>query len=72
MASANLEFRFRQVWRTVNDGTSDVRVLALQLWVPAEEWFHHDWKKNGGYWEDIEISMTEPEDNPAYDNSEDE
>lgn len=24
--------KLRHVWRTINDGTSDVRVLALQQW----------------------------------------
>lgn len=50
---------FRHVWRTVNDGTEDVKVLALQQW-----WlFFHD-DDTQGMWEDVEISLNEPNQGP--------
>lgn len=63
---SNEEFRFRHVWRDISDGNRDVKVLALQIWIPAEGWEHEDIIANGGYWHDVEVSIAEPDDNPAY------
>ena len=51
--------KFRHVWRNANDGLADVNVLALQQYHEAEGWEHIDIVSQGGYWEDIPISITE-------------
>jgi hypothetical protein len=56
-----LTTQLRQVWRTLNDGNGDVKVLSLQQWYEAEGWEHPDIVTNGGYWEDVPVSSTEPE-----------
>lgn len=47
-----LTAKLRHVWREINDGNGDIKVLALQQWVET-----HDDSSNehGGYWVDVEI-----------------
>lgn len=59
MSKKTLEFR--HVFRTVNDGNSDIKVLALQQFNEAEGWEHRKYRQYDealdmyGVWEDIEI-----------------
>lgn len=47
--------KLRHVWRTINDGNEDVKVLALQQWVEADGDDGDDICEAGGYWVDVEI-----------------
>ena len=49
----------RHVWRELNDGNGDHKVLALQVWVPADHQSHDLIAANGGYWEDVPVSLTD-------------
>ena len=49
----------RHVWRELNDGNGDVKVLALQVFTPAEEWMHVDIVAAGGYWSDVPVVTRE-------------
>ena len=60
-----LTAHLRHVWRTLNDGNGEHRVLALQQWEAAEGWEHESYVKNGGRWEDVEISTREPVEGPS-------
>jgi hypothetical protein len=57
---------FRHVWRTINDGNEDVKVLMLQQWHQVEGWEHIAWLDPRGEWKDVEISTQEPKDNKGY------
>lgn len=61
---ATKTMHLRHVWRTVNDGNQELKVLALQQWYEAEGWEHPDYVKVGGFWEDVEISLVEPDKGP--------
>lgn len=53
--------KLRHVWRTINDGTSDVRVLALQQWWQDETCSidEHGVSCDHSGWRDVEIEHNE-------------
>jgi hypothetical protein len=53
--------QFRQVWRTLNDGNEDVKVLLLQQWHETEGWEHPEVAKYAGYWMDVSIATASEE-----------
>ena len=60
--------QFRQVWRTLNDGDGNVKVLLLQQWHETEGWEHPDIAKHAGYWINVPIARAfEEADEPHHD-----
>jgi len=58
---------FRHVWRILNDGNGEIKVLTLQQWYKNEGWEHSRFDVDGGSWEDIEVSIKEPSKGPEED-----
>ena len=48
----------RHVWRTINDGNGDIKVLALQ------QWFVFKFEMENGEWRDVEITIRESDEPP--------
>jgi hypothetical protein len=57
----------RHVWRELNDGNGDVKVLALQQFNVADDWEDEAWRQRQfdkqvqayGFWEDIPVDNKE-------------
>lgn len=58
--------QFRQVWRTLNDGNEDVKVLLLQQWHLTEGWEHPNIAKHVGFWMDVPLARPIDEDDEPH------
>ena len=47
----------RHVWRDINDGNEDLKVLIVQQWIYRD--INDD--PNHGFWKDLEVTTEEPD-----------